>query len=101
MSSKITLRNRYTVTAAVFAVIAIAVAGTLSAIGVEVATTRPVRQPRLARLTAITMISASISDRSEARSVIIALSEARVSLARISKVSVSMLGGTVKMGLGR
>ncbi|WP_039790516.1 efflux RND transporter periplasmic adaptor subunit [Herbaspirillum huttiense] len=35
MSSKITLRHRYTVTAAVFAVIAIAVAGTLSAIGVD------------------------------------------------------------------
>ena len=35
--------------------------------GTEVATTRPARQPRLARLTASTMISASISERSKSQ----------------------------------
>jgi len=61
MSSKITLRNRYTVTAAVFAVIAIAVAGTLSAIGVD-STANAQQAPQAAGVDVAEVVSKQITD---------------------------------------
>ena len=61
MSSKITLRHRYTVTAAVFAVIAIAVAGTLSAIGVD-STANAQQAPQAAGVDVAEVISKQITD---------------------------------------
>jgi len=61
MSSKITLRHRYTVTAAVFAVIAIAVAGTLSAIGVD-STANAQQAPQAAGVDVAEVVSKQITD---------------------------------------
>jgi len=61
MSSKFTLRNRYTVTAAVFAVIAIAVAGTLSAIGVD-STANAQQAPQAAGVDVAEVVSKQITD---------------------------------------
>jgi multidrug efflux system membrane fusion protein len=61
MSSKFTLRNRYTVTAAVFAVIAIAVAGTLSAIGVD-STANAQQAPKAAGVDVAEVVSKQITD---------------------------------------
>ena len=61
MSNKFTLRNRYTLTAAVFAVIAIAVAGTLSAIGVD-STANAQQAPQAASVDVAEVVSKQIID---------------------------------------
>lgn len=61
MSKKFTLRNRYTITAAVFAVIAIAVAGTLSAIGVD-STANAQQAPQAASVDVAEVVSKQIID---------------------------------------
>lgn len=61
MSNKFTFRHRYTITAAVFAVIAIAVAGTLSAIGVD-STANAQQAPQAASVDVAEVISKQIID---------------------------------------
>ncbi|WP_050461544.1 efflux RND transporter periplasmic adaptor subunit [Herbaspirillum autotrophicum] len=61
MSNKFTFRNRYTITAAVFAVIAIAVAGTLSAIGVD-STANAQQAPQAASVDVAEVVSKQIID---------------------------------------
>ena len=61
MSNKFTFRHRYTITAAVFAVIAIAVAGTLSAIGVD-STANAQQAPQAASVDVAEVVSKQIID---------------------------------------